>query len=194
MKRIALVAVIIGCAGKAPPEPANGGVDAPTGGDTDAGGSDSTSLEVSGTVVDYFTGNLLGTTLVQTDGIDPAISATSADDGSYNLQLATGSKLYLLGSRANYMSTRNAATTIAAMPVMQHLFVLSESDVQRQYSSVGTADRRRRLPRGAAREERRHAAHRHRADGGPAARRTKVRRSSFDPTSRARSATSTRRS
>jgi hypothetical protein len=140
VKRIALVAVIIGCAGKAPPEPANGGIDAPTGGDTDAGGSDSTSLAVSGTVVDYFTGNLLGTTLVQTDGLDPALSATSAADGSYNLQLATGSKLYLIGSRANYMSTRNPATTVAAMPVMQNLFVVSESDVQRQYSSVGSAE------------------------------------------------------
>ncbi len=141
VKRIALAVAIIGCAGKVPPQSGTT-VDAPTGGgdDADAAGSaTATVLTVSGAVTDYFTGDLLSTTIVQTDGIDPQASTTTANDGSYSLQVATGSKLYLLATRASYLSTRNASTSVMDMPVTQPLYMLSESDVQRQYSSVGSA-------------------------------------------------------
>ncbi len=141
MKRIAWVAILIGCAGKAPPQPASS-ADGGTGGDdADAPlGSDATELAVSGNVTDYFTGNLLDTTLVQSDGLDPAVNTTDAADGSYNLQVATGSKLYLVTTRANYLTTRNAITAVAGSDVIQNVFVLAETDVQRQYSSVGSAE------------------------------------------------------
>ncbi|HEX4455243.1 MAG TPA: hypothetical protein VH143_30490 [Kofleriaceae bacterium] len=141
MKRIAWVAILIGCAGKAPPQPATS-ADGGTGGDdADAPlGSDATELAVSGNVTDYFTGNLLDTTIVQSDGLDPAVNTTDAADGSYNLQVATGSKLYLVATRANYLTTRNPVTSVSGSDVIQNVFVLSESDVKRQYSSVGSAE------------------------------------------------------
>jgi hypothetical protein len=141
VKRIAWVAIVIGCAGKAPPQPATSADAGTGGGDADAPlGSDATELAVSGNVSDYFTGNLLDTTIVQSDGLDPAVNTTDAADGSYSLQVATGSKLYLVTSRANYLTTRNAITAVAGSDVIQNVFVLAETDVQRQYSSVGSAE------------------------------------------------------
>ena len=134
-----LVVITVACAGKAPPNTA--APDAmPVGNNVDAGGSAVTALTVSGTVVDYFTGDLLGTTsLVQTDGIDPQASATALPDGSYSLSIATGSKLYLVATRADYQSTRNPITSVTDMPVTQPVYLLGQGGVQRQYSSVGSA-------------------------------------------------------
>jgi len=140
VRGIVIAVITVACAGKAPTNPASS-PDASTGGGDDGGGSAVTALTVSGTVVDYFTGDLLGTTsLVQTDGVDPQASATALPDGSYSLSVATGSKLYLVATRNGYQSTRNAITTVADMPVSQPLYLLSESDVQRQYTSVGSAE------------------------------------------------------
>jgi hypothetical protein len=141
VKRIAWVAIVIGCAGKAPPNPGTS-VDGGTGGtDADASmGSATTELAVSGNVTDYFTGDLLDTTIVQSDGLDPAVNTTDAADGSYTLQVSAGSKLYLVAARANYLTTRNAITTVGGSDVIQNVFVLAETDVQRQYSSVGSAE------------------------------------------------------
>jgi hypothetical protein len=141
VKRIAWVAILIGCAGKAPSQPGTS-VDAGMGGDdADAPlGSAVTALAVSGNVSDYFTGDLLDTTIVQSDGLDPAVNTTDAADGSYTLQVATGSKLYLVATRASYLTTRNPVTSVAGSDVIQNVYVLSESDVQRQYASVGSAE------------------------------------------------------
>ena len=140
VRGLVIAVITVACAGKAPPESA-GTPDAPTGGSTvDGGGSAVTALTVSGTVVDYFTGDLLGTTsLVQTDGIDPEASTTALPDGSYSLSVATGSKLYLIATRADYQSTRNAITSVADMAVTQPVYLLGTEGVMRQYSSVGSA-------------------------------------------------------
>jgi hypothetical protein len=142
VKRIVWAAIVVfGCAGKAPPEPATT-ADASTGGSAvDApAGSSTTAASVSGNVTDYFTGNLLDTTIVQSDGLDPAVSTTDAADGSYTLQIAAASKLYLVATHANYLTTRNPVTSVADSDVIQNVYVMSESDVQRQYSSVGSAE------------------------------------------------------
>ena len=42
------------------------------------------------------------------DGIDPAVNATSAVDGSYAVTVPVGSKLFFLTSRTNYRRCRPA--------------------------------------------------------------------------------------
>lgn len=126
------MAGLAACAGPAPPNPAGGG---DGGVDADAGSAG--GLSVSGMVTDYFTGNGLDTTLITTDGLDPPASTTDLPDSSYSIAVATASKLYLIATRASYHDTRNVTTVITDTPVSQQLAVLSESDVARQYTTVG---------------------------------------------------------
>jgi hypothetical protein len=95
---------------------------------------------VSGVAMDYFTNAPLPTTSVATDGIDPQMTATSAVDGTWELDhVPTGSKLFLSTTRTNYVATRNLVTTVTDVPVIQNIYIGSITDTHRQYTSVGLA-------------------------------------------------------
>jgi hypothetical protein len=120
------------CAAKAPPDIQNN----PDPGEQ-PDGSVNVGMTVSGKAMDYFGAVVLQNTTVATDGIDPPLTATSATDGAYTLEIATGSKLFFIASRSNYRATRSAAITVADVALMQDVYAMSNSDVGRQYTSLG---------------------------------------------------------
>ncbi|MDB4954076.1 MAG: hypothetical protein JWO36_1645 [Myxococcales bacterium] len=126
--------LLAACAAKAPPDVQNNpdggdGVDAPA----------NVGMTVSGKVMDYFTAAPLDNTTVASDGLDPAVTTTSATDGAYSLNIATGSKLFFLTSRTSYRATRSAAITVADVALTQDIYAMSAADVRRQYTSLGKA-------------------------------------------------------
>jgi hypothetical protein len=130
-------AVAAGCVGKAPPDQNN----SPDGGgdliDGAGSGSAATSQRVSGKVLDYFTNDPLPATAITTDGLTPAVAATSAADGSYSLDVAVGSKLFAQTARATYRTSRSEVITVADMPVTKDLYAVASADVNREFASVG---------------------------------------------------------
>jgi hypothetical protein len=131
---LSVVLMLAACPGKAPPDQ-NNNPDAPV---VDPDGSvPTTSVTLSGKVMDYFTGAALDTTALTTDGLVPPAATVSAADGTYSLDVAVGSKLFAQASRTNYLVTRSAVITVADMPLTQDVYVASASDVNRQFASVG---------------------------------------------------------
>ena len=131
--------LLVGCAGKAPGiagEPDAGlAVDAAPGPD---GAIADQGQKVSGKAIDYFTNLPVSAAMVSTDGISPALSATSGSDGAYALDhVPAGSKLFLSAIRTNYKATRNLVTSVLAAPVLQDVYLMSGPDLKRQYTSVG---------------------------------------------------------
>ncbi|HEY5922550.1 MAG TPA: hypothetical protein VIV11_12805 [Kofleriaceae bacterium] len=122
---------IAGCPGSAPPNVE----DNPDGGGTEDGSP--TSFLLSGKVMDYFGAMPIEGATIATEGLTPALMATSAADGAYNLDVAVGSALYVLATKANYRPTRNAAMTVADMPVTQDVYLMTDQDVRNQYTAVG---------------------------------------------------------
>lgn len=138
MRGLILSLIVLGCAGKAPPNQANqpdGGW--PSDGAGDAAGSASTTEKVSGKVIDYFTGMPAAAAAVTSDGLDPAVATTSAADGTYAIEVAVGSKLFAIGSKANYRVSRSENITVADQPLARDVYVVGSGDIQRQYTSVG---------------------------------------------------------
>src|SRR5450631_2552709 len=100
--------MLVGCAGKAPPNQVNPdsgiGID---GSMIDAGSAASTA-KVSGKVLDYFTGDPLAAAAVTTDGLTPALAVVSGADGAYSMSVAVGSKLFADTSHANFRTSRSS--------------------------------------------------------------------------------------
>jgi hypothetical protein len=92
---------------------------------------------LSGKAMDYFGTVALSATTVATDGISPQVSATSGTDGSYQLQIAVGSKLFLVATHDNYRPTRSTPVSVDDMAVTQDAYVMSNADVTRQYTTLG---------------------------------------------------------
>ncbi|MFT3691721.1 MAG: hypothetical protein QM831_01185 [Kofleriaceae bacterium] len=141
MRGLILVVVCAGCAGKAPPNQQNQpdagtAIDA----DVDAMGSGAMTEKVSGKVLDYFTGMPAAAAAITSDGLDPAVAATSAADGTYSIDVAVGSKLFAVGTKANYRTSRSENITVADQPLTQDVYVVGNGDILRQYSSVGAAN------------------------------------------------------
>ncbi len=126
-----LVAGIAGCPGAAPDDQ-NAQPDAATG-----DGSTTTALMLSGKVMDYFGGTAVEDAMIATDGLEPPRSTTSTTDGAYAVEVAVGSKVFLLASKATYRTTRNSSVDIGEMAVMQDIYVMAEQDVRNQYTAVG---------------------------------------------------------
>ncbi|CAN5620941.1 hypothetical protein BH11MYX1_BH11MYX1_38740 [soil metagenome] len=128
--------ILVGCAGKAPPDQPtlDAAADAP--GD---GGMDVTTAKVSGTVHDYFTGDPLATTAITTVGLQPELATTTNADGTYAFEVAVGSKLFATASHSNFFNTRNATIAVAQLPVSQELYALASGDIGRQFSTAGVA-------------------------------------------------------
>lgn len=126
-----LLAGISGCPGAAPDDQ-NAQPDASTEGD-----ASTTALMLSGKVMDYFGGTAVADVMLATDGLQPPGQATSAADGAYQVEVAVGSKLFLLASKTAYRTTRNTSVDIGEMPVTQDVYLMSEQDVRNQYTAVG---------------------------------------------------------
>ncbi|HEX5060463.1 MAG TPA: hypothetical protein VFV99_13940 [Kofleriaceae bacterium] len=127
-----LLVAISGCPGSAPPNVA----DRP---DAAGGGDDAapTSFLLSGKVMDYFGATAIEGAMVATDGLDPPLMTSSAADGAYSLDVAVGSSLFINASKANYRPTRNAAMSVADMPVTKDVYLMTDQDVKNQYTAVG---------------------------------------------------------
>jgi hypothetical protein len=99
-----------------------------------------TGEKLSGKAYDYTTNAVIAGATLSTDGITPAMSATSGADGAYAIAgLASGSKLFLSATATNYAPTRNIATSVAAVDVVQDVFALTKQDIKNQYTGVGLA-------------------------------------------------------
>ncbi|HEY4181511.1 MAG TPA: hypothetical protein VGM90_31910 [Kofleriaceae bacterium] len=128
------------CAGNAPG-------DQHTGDDQDAGvdaGPDAPPADmgqkISGKALDYFTTLPIDDVAMETDGIDPKKTTTSAGGGLYTFEaVPTGSKLYFSSTKANYRATRTQAIAVADQPVVQDIQVVAVGDVNRQYTTTGAA-------------------------------------------------------
>lgn len=126
------------CTSAAPVVTNNPMPDAPSAPQPD-GPSASTAQALTGKVMDYFGGVPVANAAIATEGLAPPISATSGSDGSYTMQIADGSKLFVVTTLANYRPTRSAAISVGDTPVMQDVYVMSEQDVKNQYTGVGIA-------------------------------------------------------
>lgn len=131
-----LGATLMGCPGTAP-DNQNANPDASVEPDV---ADEITALMLTGSVVDYFGNVNVDAAALATDGLDPPVNATSAADGAYQIEVAVGSKLFVVATKTNYRPTRNEAITVADMPVMQDLYVLSTQDINNNYTAaVGAA-------------------------------------------------------
>jgi hypothetical protein len=127
---------LTGCPGEAPPNTNN---------DVDAGTDAPPAVEakrLTGKVLDYFSPtDIMDAVALASDGIDPPLSATSVATGDYEFaEVPIGSKIYFTATRANYRATRNAAVSIADMDVVQDLYVMSNAETLRQYTTTGTTE------------------------------------------------------
>ncbi len=100
---------------------------------------DPTALDVTGMVMDYFTGDPLAAASVNTEGLNPALSATSETTGAYSLaNVPPGSTFYanaIFGD--NYYLTRNEPIVVVDQSLSgSNLYVLSMADVNRQFATV----------------------------------------------------------
>ncbi|MBS1124425.1 MAG: hypothetical protein H6Q90_6653 [Deltaproteobacteria bacterium] len=128
---------LLGCAGQAPPG-GNVGVEIDAAAEVDAAPPARVGQQVSGKAIDYFGNVAMPDAIVTTDGITPAIMATSAVDGVWVLdEVPIGSRVFLTVAHASYRATRNVATPVADAPVVQDAYLMSVADVLRQYVSLG---------------------------------------------------------
>lgn len=120
--------LLAACVGAAPLPPVDGSVDEPA----------AQGQRVSGRAMDYFSTNtpIQGASLA-TDGVVPELTATSAADGRFAFPtVPVGSQLFISLSRATYQPTRNLIA-IADASIDQDLYLISTSDIGRQYATDG---------------------------------------------------------
>ena len=132
MRNMIVFVCLVACAGKAPPNVANN-PDA----DMTSDAPPAAALTVSGKSMDYFGNVIVAAAQIATDGIDPPVMTTSSTDATYSVEVQVGSKLFLVATLPSYRPTRNAAVSVADMPVMQDVYVLSIQDVKNQYTVLG---------------------------------------------------------
>ncbi len=100
------------------------------------------SLAITGTVHDFFDTSPLPGVLLSTDGITPALSATSDTSGAYTIdELPDGATFSMLAAATNYRATRNPLLTMAnevpGQPALFDVYVISTIGAQRQASTLG---------------------------------------------------------
>jgi hypothetical protein len=132
MRAIGLL-IVTACAGKAPPNPAVS-PDAPR--IVDAAPV-VTSQMLNGKAMDFFGGQAIASATLATDGLEPPQTTASGSDGSYSLQIAIGSKLFVIATKTSYRPTRNPAIAVDDVPVTQNLYAMTVQDVQNQYTGLG---------------------------------------------------------
>jgi hypothetical protein len=114
--------------------PDGGGVDA----DVTSDAAPDPVVTLSGKTLDYFApAQAMDNVALASDGLDPAVTVTSAVGGAYELaNLPTGSTFYVSAVRTLYRPTRSAPITIAAEPVTQDIYLMTLADVARQYATT----------------------------------------------------------
>ncbi len=126
------IAALAACPGTAP----DNDIEVDAGVEPDAG-EEITALQLSGKVVDYFGNVNVEDAMLATDGLAPEKMATSAADGAYAIEVAVGSKLFVLATKTAYRPTRNMSITVADTSVTQNIYVASTQDITNQYTAVG---------------------------------------------------------
>jgi hypothetical protein len=123
------------CVGDPPPSPVDGGGDPDAGGGTD--GAPTEALRVSGKVKDYFTEMPLPITTVESDGMEPQLTAQTDGTGDFAFDtVPPGSVFYLTTTRTNYRPTRGNAVRVEGMAVTADQHAVSLADSRRQYSTL----------------------------------------------------------
>lgn len=102
------------------------------GGDGGGGGA---PVDLSGTVLDYWTGLPVGAVAVAGGG---QVGNTVADaNGNFVLSVPPNSGVQLTASKNGHHNTRNESIPVAAAPVTADIYIASLADVARQYTAVG---------------------------------------------------------
>lgn len=96
------------------------------------------ALQLTGKVVDYFGNVNVQDAALATDGLAPETTGTSAPDGAYMFEVAVGSKVFVLATKAGYRPTRNMPITIADVSVTQNLYVAATQDITNQYTAIAS--------------------------------------------------------
>lgn len=139
VKSSAFLAIVAAAACVGDPPPASE-VDAAAG-DSDAGadaGPVDPSVRVTGKAKDYFTGAALATVALDSEGMEPALSATTDATGDFAFEtVAPGSVFYLIGTRTAYRPTRGEPVRVEDMAVVADQTLVSVADARRQYTSLG---------------------------------------------------------
>lgn len=137
---LATIVLLAACPGGAPGGGNGGGDD--VGPEVDAAVDappNDPGQRVTGKTMDYFTANTpMADALIASDGVTPAMSATSAMTGEFTFEgVPTGSKIFFSVTKANYRPTRNVAVTVEGAAVTQDLYMVSTTDAARQYTTAG---------------------------------------------------------
>jgi hypothetical protein len=120
--------LLAACPGEAPPP-------LPT---PDSAVSADESQRVTGKAMDYRDNTPLSGAELATDGIEPPLMATSDAEGAFAFEsVPVGSQFFFSVSRMNYRPTRNMPIAVAAEPVTQDLYVVSNAYVNVQYATDG---------------------------------------------------------
>ena len=126
---------LAGCVGAAPPA-SDPSPDAST--DPVDGSADPAIIRVSGKALDYFTGLPLATATVNTQGMMPELTGLSEATGEYRLQpVPAGTVFYVTATREAYRPTRGLAVRVEGTSVMSDVWLVSNADARRQYTTVG---------------------------------------------------------
>jgi hypothetical protein len=124
------------CVGDPPPT-----TDVDAAGDSDAGTDAAPvdpSVRVTGKAKDYFTAAPLSTVALESEGMEPALSATSDGAGDFASEtVAPGSVFYLIANRTAYRPTRGEPVRVEDLAVVADQTVVSVADARRQYTSLG---------------------------------------------------------
>ena len=133
------------CVGSSPgtnqvPADPDAGVDEP---EVDAGPDvGPVPLEVSGKVIDYFGNNLTPGAVVAdatltTDGLDPVVEVVGDALGVYAMSVLPASLFYVNVAATGYAPSKNAATQLLDVAVVQDQFAASTGGIERQYTGAG---------------------------------------------------------
>jgi hypothetical protein len=93
---------------------------------------------VSGKTMDYFGNMALAGVMLATDGINPPLMASSDAEGGFVFdEIPIGSQIFFSVGRSGYRPTRNTPVTVADAAVVQDLYLMSNADINRQYTTDG---------------------------------------------------------
>ena len=130
------IAATLACAGDPPPSPIDGGDDPDAGAGADA--APAVTYRVSGKAKDYFTGAVLGSATISSDGMEPQLTATTDAAGDFAFDaVPPGSVFFLIANRAVYRPTRGVPVRVEAMAVTADQTLVSVNDARRQYTTLG---------------------------------------------------------
>jgi hypothetical protein len=99
-------------------------------------------LEVSGKVIDYFgnvitPGAVVADATLTTDGLDPVVEVTGDALGLYAMNILPASLFYVNVAATGYAPSKNSATQLLDVALVQDQFAASILGIERQYVGAG---------------------------------------------------------